>query len=742
MFSSALLLLCGSTLTGDPLPPPHVASAAPHAIDQSFALGHRDGALHADGANFFGRFDGTGLAFVPALGSAAVHNQPLHVAVEAVARGGAAVFEGPWVAEPAVRANRAEVERWPGIQERWQVSGAGIELSYLFERPVAGHGDLEVVLAVTSELLPRVDTDGLRFEHRDAFGRAAGGVHVGAVTGIDADGRTATGSLHFAEGHLVLSLPGDFVDSAQYPLVLDPLIGAIVPLENNPLADDRSVEAASDGDDYLVVWRRFTSSTDADILGQRINASGSLLGSTLSISSGSGNYSAPSVGYNRFRDVYLVAYQWATGTTIGESDIRARGVVAPTGALGTQFNLAATTAFDVQPRVTSDSGGFDNGLLVLYNQSPTGLRLVEVGLTSAGNLQAIGGAPLIPGTNGQSSNGDISRSGGANGRWLVTWTQVGAGVTLLRGRVYTAAATAWTGTVDLVTSSTDILATRNDGDGVHWLVVYEKRENTGTDRDIFAQVVTSSGSEFGSYGSAVGVEFDSNDNETDPSVAFLGSSFLVAWRDEDGAQKTDIGYKLLDSYTADTIENEATLDGGTLSYEDPVVVSLFSGRAPGSSPSDAPALIAWPLVSNGGTGTGNISVQRFLSSAGNVTVLGGGCLGGTAATGTPAVGNGDFTLHYHPPLFLNGSTVFLLVGAAQTAIPCGTCVIGVDPFNSMVLPVAVGALGNASVAVPIPNDNTLVGAEFFVQWANASLLSTSCPTYGVNFSDLLEVRIQ
>ncbi|MBI1382385.1 MAG: hypothetical protein GC161_15010 [Planctomycetaceae bacterium] len=742
MFSSALLLLCGSTLIGDPLPPPQDTIAVPAVISQSFALGHRDGALHADGANYFGRFDGTGMAFVPALGPAADHNQPLHLAVQAVARGGVTVLDHPLVAEPEARGSGAEVERWTGIQERWQISGAGVELSYRFERPIRGEGDLQVVVAVATELSPRVDAGGLYFDHRDASGRAAGGVHVGAVTGVDAVGRTAAGALHFAEGRLVLSLPGEFVDNAQYPLVLDPLVGVVLPLETNPLTDDRSVAAASDGDNYLVVWRRFTSSTDADILGHRVSGSGSLLGSLLSISTGTGNYSAPSVGYNRFRDVYLVAYQWSTGTTIGQSDIRARGVVAPLGALGTQFTIAATTDFDVQPRVTSDTGGSDNGLLVLYNQSPTGLRLVEVGLTTGGNLQALGASPFIPGTDSQSGNGDISRSGGVNGRWLVTWTQVAAGVTQLRGRVYTAAATAWTGMVDLVTSTTDILATRNDGDGVHWLVVYERRENTGTDRDIFAQVVTLSGSGLGSYGSAVGVEFDSNDNETDPSVAFLGSSFLVAWRDEDGAPNTDIGYKLLDSYTADTIENEATLDGGAQSLEDPAVVSLFSGSAPNSAPSDAPALIGWPVISSGGTGTGNISVQRFLSSAGNVTVLGGGCLGGTAATGTPAVGNGDFTLHYHTPLFVNGSTVFLLVGATQTAIPCGTCVIGVDPFNSMVLPVAVGALGNASVAVPIPNDNALVGAEFFVQWANASLLATSCPTYGVNFSDLLEVRIQ
>ncbi len=741
MLSPALLLLCGSALSGDPLPPPRETTAVPAAIGQSFALGHRDGALHADGADFFGRFDGTGMAFVPALGSVAAHNQPLHLRVETVARGGVAVFGEPLAAEPEVQGTRAEVERWPGIQERWQVSGAGIELSYRFERPVPGHGDLEVTLAVATELWPRVDADGLNFDHQDTSGQVSGGVHVGAVTGLDAGGRTAAGFLRFVEGKLVLSLPGDFVDSAQYPLVLDPLLGAVIPLEFNPLTDDRSVALASDGDDYLVVWRRFTSSSDADILGQRVSGAGATLGSLLSISSGSGNYSAPSVGFNRLRDVYLVAYQWATGVAFGDSDIRARGVVASSGSLGTQFNVAATIDLDVQPRVTSDTGGFDNGLLVLYDQSPTGLRLAEVGLTAAGNLQGIGAAPFIPGTDAQSGNGDISRSGGVNGRWLVTWTQAIAGVTRLRGRVYSAAATSQTNTVDLTNTPNDILSPRNDGDGVHWLVVYERRESTGTDRDIFAQVVTLNGSDFGPYGPAVGVELDSNDNETDPSVAFLGSSFLVAWRDEDGAPKTDIGYKLLDSYTADTIENEATLDGGTQSFDDPALASLHSGRAPGSEPSDAPALIGWPVVSNGGVGTGNISAQRFASSAGNVTVLGGGCLGGAAATGTPAVGNSDFTLHYHPPQFLNSPTVFLMVGAVQSAIPCGSCVIGVDPFASTVVPVAVGVLGNVSIPVPIPNDNTLVGAEFFVQWANTSLLFTSCPQYGVNFSDLLEVRI-
>jgi hypothetical protein len=741
MLTAALLLSCGSTFTGDPLPEVKGLSPGPAVLSQSYALGLRDGALYADGADFFGRFDGAGLSFVPALGRAAEREQPLQLRVAAVARGGVTLLDAPSLAEPTVRGSRAQVERWPGVEERWDVSGAGIELSYRFEQPLAGQGDLQVVLAVETDLAPRSHGAGLDFEHRDATGRPAGGVRVGAVQGLDAAGATVAGALHLDGEQLVLSLPAAFVDRAQYPLVLDPLIGAVTQLELNPLTDDRSVEVASDGDDYLVVWRRFTSSTDADILGQRLSGQGALLGSQLSISSGSGNYSAPSVGYNRLRDVYLVAYQWASGPVIGESDIRARGVVAGTGALGTQFNLAATSDFDVQPRVTSDTGGFDNGLLVLYDQSPTGLRLVEVGLTAAGNLQALGAAPFIPGTDSLSGNGDISRSGGAAGRYLVTWTQEIAGVTRLRGRVYTAAATAFTGTVDLSSTPNDILAPRNDGDGVHWLVAYERRENTGTDRDVYAQMVTLNGADFGPYGGAIGIELDSNDNETEPSVAFLGSSFLVAWRDEDGAPKTDLGYKLLDSYTGGTIEAEATVDGGTASFEGPAVASLHSGRAPLSEPTDAPALMAWPVVSNGGTGTGNVWAQTFASSAGNVTVLGGGCLGGTAATGTPAVGNDDFTLHYHPPLFLGSPTTFLLVGAVQTSIPCGSCVIGVDPFSAAVIPVAVGTLGNVSLPLPIPDDVTLVGAEFLVQWANTSLLSTSCPTYGVNFSDLLEVRI-
>ena len=54
-------------------------------------------------------------------------------------------------------------------------------------------------------------------------------MRIGTVLGIDARGRTSPGALRVVGNVVELSLPASFVDSAELPLILDPLVGYILP---------------------------------------------------------------------------------------------------------------------------------------------------------------------------------------------------------------------------------------------------------------------------------------------------------------------------------------------------------------------------------------------------------------------------------------------------------------------------------------------------------------------------------
>ena len=130
--------------------------------------------------------------------------------VQSIARGSSAVWvaSGPGAA-PRAEGDAAVYDRAPGVAERFSVSADGVELSYVFSRPLAGEGDLVVRLRVESPLRaePGEHPGGVAF-----LGDDASGVRIGGVTGIDARGATTKGTLHYRNGHLELVLPAAFVD--------------------------------------------------------------------------------------------------------------------------------------------------------------------------------------------------------------------------------------------------------------------------------------------------------------------------------------------------------------------------------------------------------------------------------------------------------------------------------------------------------------------------------------------------
>lgn len=138
----------------------------------------------------------------------------------------------------------------PGVEQRFRAEERGLYHSLHFEQRPAGEGELVARFEITFK-------GECSFDEAGRLVLAANGapsMRVGAVVGIDAAGRRAFGDLRMNGGHLEYVLPASFVERAQFPLVLDPLIESLTPLGTFHLAlhePQLSFDAASQR--YLLV---------------------------------------------------------------------------------------------------------------------------------------------------------------------------------------------------------------------------------------------------------------------------------------------------------------------------------------------------------------------------------------------------------------------------------------------------------------------------------------------------------
>jgi hypothetical protein len=285
------------------------------SFDSGAGLHHVDGELLALGPNYKAFFTPAGVEFVPALGERAPRNLPLYLSFESAYRGGV-----EWVGSqprPPLRVGEfAQYQRSGGVTERYDATDAGLEQSFVFEQRPAGDGDLVVRMRVSGELPLSESTDArLAFEQP-----GIGGVSFGAVTGIDARGARAAGRLEAgadAAGHYVeLSLPDAFVDSAAFPLVLDPLIGTSINLSTSFSQDQRYPDViwGEASDVWVATWTVIYSVADFDITMRSYDASGTPIAGAIPIEVATSTLATtPKVAAVDPSDSVIVAWTQAAG---------------------------------------------------------------------------------------------------------------------------------------------------------------------------------------------------------------------------------------------------------------------------------------------------------------------------------------------------------------------------------------------------------------------------------------------
>ncbi|MEZ5962211.1 MAG: hypothetical protein R3F56_00065 [Planctomycetota bacterium] len=471
-------------------------------------------------------------------------------------------------------------------------------------------------------------------------------------------------------------------------------------------------------DVYGVVFGR----ADGTLRVQRFRASGTLVGDEVNVGSG---YNARIVDLN-LRNRFVVL--WQSGDAI-----LAR-IVDPASGLtsGTVTLASSVTAWSMD--AAGDATTVDDDVLVVYCSD----RLVlgaQLNVSATFQLQVVSQVPIRVGS-ASTSYARITESVGPSGRLLVAWSEASATSTRILGTVITKELGVLRGAFSIDPSGPEGREVRGiDGDGENFVVAYTKREpaNTGIS-DVFARAVSF---DFASGTTHVGgqqaIEADANDNEGFPTVAFTGSSHLVAYIDGTVSQ-SDVHGRSVEPFACRLCEQRFGLDSNNVDAG--YLCASVAERAAGAS--TAVALVVWTRQIGGGSGT-TIRGRLYTPEVGTSRQLGGGCGGGgTAYAACSRHGNSEFRLRVKGALPGNALVV---LSPRRIDMACTACTLVPDPLVGVLLNGTVDSTGAGEVRLPIPNSTGLIGGRVYAQWL-ALRASGPCPLIAAHLSTAIEVEIQ
>ena len=415
-----------------------------------------------------------------------------------------------------------------GWQMVYRVGDAALEQYFIFEKGTPIDGDLVIEGDFQTRLRPIFlsEAEGIRFvpPSRGQLRADQPSLGYGPALVEDALGRRLTAQMTLRGRNLQVRIPEGWLAQAEFPIVVDPVLGpAEVVAELQGEAGDPAV--ASDGTDMLTVW-----SWNGDIYAQRVDATGQLSGTLITLSQADGVQDSPQVIYNSVADEYLALWQ-DHRYGLSYSSVRARRIDPSSGQLlGTEIELLPQTkAADYTDVAVSTAGDY---VAVWADQAQGEYDLKGQMLSSSGVLS--GTAVTI--SNGSGSQ--IYASVGYDSQedvFLVAWGDDRSGAFNVYSRRVTAGGTPL-GSDQLLDSSSNADRWPDvAGNGSGQFLVVWQREVSGSDVDIRAIRVAAD------TDLIQGTDFTLDAGDTiaqTPAVTAIGSgSYLVVW-DDAGAIQT------------------------------------------------------------------------------------------------------------------------------------------------------------------------------------------------------------
>lgn len=266
-FTAALIVAAAAAAQSEAVPA-RTAGPFPTPIVSGSAAGER----WAAGAGYKVAFD-AGMTFHPVLGPDARRNLPMRWATTEVVLGERALLAGDAAfAERRVREGGVYELVHAGLVERYEVRADGVAQSWSIERPARPFaGDL-VVRGTWTGALHAVPFGAPR-HGSIVFCDASGGavVEYGAATAIDASGRTLPLETGFDGREVTIRVPAAWIETAAWPVVVDPLTIPRTPFASSQEPVSTSVSRDHQQDRNLFAFVRATSAADFDVLAWSAN---------------------------------------------------------------------------------------------------------------------------------------------------------------------------------------------------------------------------------------------------------------------------------------------------------------------------------------------------------------------------------------------------------------------------------------------------------------------------------------
>jgi hypothetical protein len=479
----------------------------------------RPGTLEVKDEAYRATFDAAGFSYTPTGGA-----RPLGISLERLSRDRTSIdpADGTWSAE----SNVAVREVAPGVSERATARYGEVEWDVVLAAAPRGAGDLVVSSRLTgmAGAPVRVDTaDGPAWRIPLAGGEA---VLLDELVVKDAAGKELHRALPTISGDSVaLVVPAPVLESAAYPLTLDPTVSGPSPL----VTGGGRPNAAFDGTNFLVVWEQVVGG-DADIVGARVRTNGTILSGPFQISTSTVGDLDPDVAWNG--NNFLVVWEFRVTNT--QLDIRAR-TVNPDGALlGNEIFVSSAAGIQWLPNVAAGGSTW----FVVWTDQRNGADDV-FGTRVNGFSQVLdpAGVPLTGTTAGTDFLPDIAWNGTT---FLVVWQNAFNPTTgdhdIFGRRVNRSTGSPIDSAIPISTPTSFQGQPTVASDGSGFFVVWEDNRN-GSGLDVFGGRVDANGTPLSGTGFVVGGNVG---DQMDPVLAFNGN-YLVAWRDgRDGGSDRDI----------------------------------------------------------------------------------------------------------------------------------------------------------------------------------------------------------
>jgi hypothetical protein len=369
-----------------------------------------------------------GATLVPYLGKAYAHNQPWTWRTTSVRLGGVELAtQAPRLSYGGVLASYD----LGGVTEAWELRPDGAEQTFVIDqRPAAGE------LVVQGVVQSMLQADAATAAHQPLSFRDGDGlelVRYGAAIAIDANGQQRAMTTSHRDGTITLRLDAAWLETAAFPLVVDPLVGPGTNVTGNTRYEVDVVRCAETSvEPNWVAYSVYASLGDADVYTRRWNDDGTIGSVPFTDVTSSWSTNDPAAAYNasansavfvfdrsfpssstrRIRAHRHLRSDYVSNTTydvLPSTDNAWRSDVG-----GTRYNQAGDLVMVVYQQEPNNGGGF---------QSTSGTDVFAIPYNAATGAF---GSPIGVGTaqfsdNERPSINQVSTSFGPTANWLVCY---------------------------------------------------------------------------------------------------------------------------------------------------------------------------------------------------------------------------------------------------------------------------------------------------------------------------------